>query len=304
MAMTSDNFIERSLLKRKLNSWRVISVVVIILLLLSFIGKNSNISSGGNDYIARISFHDVIEDDRKIYDLIDEVADDKHVKAVILEMDTPGGVAVAGEAIFNKIIMLKKQKPVVVSMRSVCASAGYMISVAADRIYAMNGTITGSIGVILQSAELSKLAKKIGITPITIKSGELKGNPSIAEPISEKSRETLQEMIDELHLTFVKMVAINRKIDEDKVKIIADGRVYSANKALKLGLIDEIGDENDALKWLQKNKNISTDLEIFDVEIKKDFNQTFAEITGMSSLPFFRNSSFSSRLMLIWQPEL
>ncbi len=302
--MTSDNFIERSLLKRKLNSWRVISVVVIILLLLSFIGKNSNISSGGNDYIARISFHDVIEDDRKIYDLIDEVADDKHVKAVILEMDTPGGVAVAGEAIFNKIIMLKKQKPVVVSMRSVCASAGYMISVAADRIYAMNGTITGSIGVILQSAELSKLAKKIGITPITIKSGELKGNPSIAEPISEKSRETLQEMIDELHLTFVKMVAINRKIDEDKVKIIADGRVYSANKALKLGLIDEIGDENDALKWLQKNKNISTDLEIFDVEIKKDFNQTFAEITGMSSLPFFRNSSFSSRLMLIWQPEL
>jgi protease-4 len=299
MAITSDNFIERALLRKKLSYWRIFSVIAIILFLLSLVEKNVHITK--ENYIARISFNDVIEDDHKLYKLLDDVAKDKAIKAVILEMDTPGGVAVAGETIFNKIMAIKKQKPVVVSMRGVCASAGYMIALAADRIFAMNGTITGSIGVILQAAEFSKLADKIGVTPITIKSGELKGNPSIAEPITDKSREVLQQMVDEFHLSFVKMVAENRHIDEDKVKIIADGRVYSSNKALELKLIDEIGDEENAIKWLQENKDISADLEVKDAKIKKDFDQSFAEITGLANFNFMKSGN-DNILMLMWQP--
>jgi protease-4 len=299
MAITSDNFIERALLRKKLSYWRIFSVIAIILFLLSLVEKNVHITK--ENYIARISFNDVIEDDHKLYKLLDDVAKDKSIKAVILEMDTPGGVAVAGETIFNKIMAIKKQKPVVVSMRGVCASAGYMIAIAADRIFAMNGTITGSIGVILQAAEFSKLADKIGVTPITIKSGELKGNPSIAEPITDKSREVLQQMVDEFHLSFVKMVAENRHIDEDKVKIIADGRVYSSNKALELKLIDEIGDEENAIKWLQENKDISADLEVKDAKIKKDFDQSFAEITGLANFNFMKSGN-DNILMLMWQP--
>jgi protease-4 len=299
MAITSDNFIERALLRKKLSYWRIFSVIAIILFLLSLVEKNVHITK--ENYIARISFNDVIEDDHKLYKLLDDVAKDKSIKAVILEMDTPGGVAVAGETIFNKIMAIKKQKPVVVSMRGVCASAGYMIALAADRIFAMNGTITGSIGVILQAAEFSKLADKIGVTPITIKSGELKGNPSIAEPITDKSREVLQQMVDEFHLSFVKMVAENRHIDEDKVKIIADGRVYSSNKALELKLIDEIGDEENAIKWLQENKDISADLEVKDAKIKKDFDQSFAEITGLANFNFMKSGN-DNILMLMWQP--
>ena len=299
MAITSDNFIERALLRKKLSYWRIFSVIAIILFLLSLVEKNVHITK--ENYIARISFNDVIEDDHKLYKLLDDVAKDKSIKAVILEMDTPGGVAVAGETIFNKIMAIKKQKPVVVSMRGVCASAGYMIAIAADRIFAMNETITGSIGVILQAAEFSKLADKIGVTPITIKSGELKGNPSIAEPITDKSREVLQQMVDEFHLSFVKMVAENRHIDEDKVKIIADGRVYSSNKALELKLIDEIGDEENAIKWLQENKDISADLEVKDAKIKKDFDQSFAEITGLANFNFMKSGN-DNILMLMWQP--
>ena len=299
MAITSDNFIERALLRKKLSYLRILSVIAIILFLLSLVEKNVHITK--ENYIARLSFNDVIEDDHKLYNLLDEVAEDKAIKAVILEMDTPGGVAVAGETIFNKIMAIKKQKPVVVSMRGVCTSAGYMIALAADRIFAMNGTVTGSIGVILQTAEFSKLAEKIGVTPITIKSGELKGNPSIAEPITDKSREVLQQMVDEFHLSFVKMVAENRHIDEGKVKIIADGRVYSSNKALELKLIDEIGDEENAIKWLQENKEISSDLEVRDVKIKKDFDQSFAEITGLANFDFMKSANYNI-LMLMWQP--
>jgi protease IV len=299
MAITSDIFIERALLKKKLNAWRIFAVIAILLMGLSFVNKASRIIKANGDYIARITISDVVEDNKKLYELFEQVHNDKNARALIIELDTPGGVAVAGEEIFRRIENLKQDKPVVATMRSICASAGYMIAMSADYVVAMRGTITGSIGVLLQSAEFSKLAEKIGVTPITIRSGELKGNPSMGEPISEKSTKVLQEMIDDLHVEFVNMVAKSRNIPVEKVRKIADGRVYSASDALKLDLIDAIGDETEALNWLEKNKKISADLPVLDVKIKQNFEEKFARITGLSGW-LGLSSNRNGGLMLIW----
>jgi protease-4 len=304
MVLTSDTFIERNLLKRKVMFWRVIGVVAIIAASLIIIEKNSDVASvAGKDYIARISIHNMVLDDSNLYDLLDSVKEDKHAKAVIVELDTPGGVAVAGETIHRRLQEIRKVKPVVASMRAVCASAGYMIAIGSDRIFAMNSTITGSIGVILQAAEFSELAKKIGITPITVKSSELKGNPSIAEPITPEGQKVLQDMIDEFYLSFVEMVAESRNLPLDDVKKIADGRVYSAKKALKLGLIDAIGEEQDAVAWLVKEKNIDASLKVKQAKVKKSFDGSFEEMFSISGWfpQFSHQTPFASGLMLIWR---
>jgi protease-4 len=302
MAITSDIFIERALLKKKLNAWRLFAVVAIVLMLLGFFGKGNKITNISDDYIARISINDVVDDNRKLYELFDQIENDKKAKALIVELNTPGGVAVAGEEIYNRINQLKQKKPVVATMRAVCASAGYMIAMSADYVVAMKGTITGSIGVLMQAAEISRLVEKMGVTPITIRSGELKGNPSLVEPISDKSRSVLQKMIDDMHTEFVKMVSESRKIPLDDVKKIADGRVYSASDALNLGLIDAIGDEEKAVTWLEKEKSIKNDLPIVDVKVKQNFEEKFAEITGISNFINLSKNN-TAGLLLMWEPN-
>jgi protease-4 len=129
MALTSDTFIERSLLKRKVTFWRIIGVLAVVIALVITVEKNSGVSGvAGKDYIARVSIHDMVLDNDNLYELLDNIKEDKHAKAVIVELDTPGGVAVAGETIHRRLNEIRKIKPVVATMRGVCASAGYIAS--------------------------------------------------------------------------------------------------------------------------------------------------------------------------------
>jgi protease-4 len=306
MALTSDTFIERAHLKKQVLFWRLAAVGVAVFFLILLVERNAKMPTVvKSDYIARLTIADMVLEDQRLYDLLDEVRDDDNAKALILTLDTPGGAAVAGEVIHQKIKEISKKKPVVASMRSLCASAGYMIAIAADHVLAMRGTITGSIGVLFQSAELSELAAKVGVKPIIVKSGAFKGSPSMAEPITLDERAVIQSMIDEFHTVFVRMVAKDRDLSEAKVRDIADGRIYSAVRAKELGLIDDLGGEPEALAWLKDEKKIDTSLEIKDMKIKSKLDtlyDRFAEVTGMDQLQ--NTLPTRSGLMLLWRPDL
>lgn len=308
MALTSDTFIERSLLKRQLAFWRLAAVGVAVFFLIMLIERNAKIPEMpgvGRGHIARLTINGTVLEDRKFYDLLDDIKEDESVKAVILHLDTPGGSAVAGEAIYRKLKDISALKPVVASMRSVCASAGYMISLAADQSFTMNGTITGSIGVILQTTEFSELTKKIGVSPIVVTSGPLKNNPSMYEKLSVEGREVLQTMIDEFHSVFVNMVADERELSEEEVRVLADGRVYSGPKAVELNLVDALGGEPEALEWLAEHHEIDISMDIKDKKIKSKFDNLYDKLSQMAGIDsLFDTPKSSDGLLLLWQPSL
>lgn len=185
---------------------------------------------------------------------IDQAKVDPEVKAVILEINSAGGTAVAGQTVTEKLQDLKSSgKKIYVAMREVAASAAYEISTPADKIFANPETITGSIGVIMQLSNYQGLYEKIGYDVITIKSGEEKdlGNP--ARNMTETERNILQEMVNESYNNFVKTVAVNRRMEEAKVRELADGRVYTASQAKTNGLIDELGNLDAVISQAKKD---------------------------------------------------
>ena len=179
---------------------------------------------------------------------LDQAAGDSSVKAVILEVNSPGGSVVASDEMHDAILDFKRQtgKPVVVSMQDLAASGGYYISTAADDIVANKSTFTGSIGVILSLLNYSKAAEKYGIKQNAITSGKFKEIGSPWKKLSPQEKDILQGLVDDSYSQFVGVVAKGRNLPEDKVRKIADGRVYSGQQAKKLGLVDKLGNLDTA----------------------------------------------------------
>ncbi len=304
MPLSADTMLDRMQLKRKITRWRLLAVVFAVLAAIAYVGDVIPHSKLTKSHIARLTFNDVITDDREVYDMIDDVATDDSVKAVILWLDTPGGSAVAGEELYLRLKALSKQKPVVAVMRSVAASAGYMMACGTDQIFAREGTITGSIGVIIEAAEFTELAQKIGIKPIIVKSNNLKSTLSPLEKTTPESLAVVQKMINDMHGRFIDMVAESRKLPRNEVVTLADGRVYSGKNALELKLIDAIGGEDDAVKWLENNRKIAKNLEISDHDLHRPMS--FLEQASQSMFgKFFQNSGIKlDGLSALWHPEL
>ena len=151
-----------------------------------------------------------------------------------------------GEGLHDAIARVAAKKPVVAVMGGTAASAGYMVAVPAARIFAREATLTGSIGVLLETGEVSGLLKSIGVNAEAITSGPLKDQPSFTRPLSPQGREVLQGLVMDMYDQFVGMVATGRHMDAARVRELADGRAYTGRQALKLGLVDAIGGEHDA----------------------------------------------------------
>ncbi|MCK8824519.1 signal peptide peptidase SppA [Fuchsiella alkaliacetigena] len=178
---------------------------------------------------------------------INRAKNEENIKAIILNIESPGGSSAAAEAIHRELVRFKETgKPIVVSMGSIAASGGYYISTVADQIYANSSTLTGSIGVIMNLHNLEDLYDKLGIEPITFKSGPFKdiGNPN-RELLAEEE-EIIQNLVDRAYENFVQVIVEGRELDEEKVKEIADGRIYDGSEAQELGLVDELGTFYDA----------------------------------------------------------
>lgn len=304
MALNADTLLDRLYLKSQISRWRALAIVFAVLALIVLVDRSAAHSSIEKPFIARLTFDGFIEDNQEIYKLIDEMADNPKAKAVIVWLDTPGGSAVGGEELYNHLRQLSAKKPVVAVMRSVAASAGYMIALGSDYVIAREGTITGSIGVLIETAEITGLTDKLGIKPIIVKSAPLKGSPNPLEKATPESIRVIEEVIHDFYNRFVDMVAERRGLPREKVLLLADGRVYSGRKALENKLIDALGGEEEAVQWLTTKRNISNDLEIKDVEPEKEYG-FFERIAESVSGRFFQSNRVTlDGLRAIWHPAL
>jgi protease-4 len=220
--------------------------IILIIVSLLFVILQKNIPFG--ERVALVRVEGMIIDSKDTIDEIKEYAKDPLIKAIVLRIDSPGGAVAPAQEIYEEVRKAVTKKKVVVSMGSVAASGGYYIASPATRIIANPGTLTGSIGVIMEIPNLEGLMSKLGIKTEVVKSGRHKDMASVFRGIKKEEREILQEVLDNVHDQFIIAVAEGRKMLHDDVKKIADGRVFTGEQALKAGLIDELGNLEDALQ--------------------------------------------------------
>jgi len=236
--------------KRILVGLGVIAALLIFFFSILFLigrsgGKTSRFAFG--DKIAVVEVRGVITESSGIIEEIHQYQEDEGVKAIILRIDSPGGGVGPSQEIYREISKVKMKKKVITSMGSVAASGGYYIACASDRIVANPGTITGSIGVIMEFTNIEELFKKIGIKGVVIKSGEHKDIGSPFREMTSDEKKIVQDAIDNVHQQFIEAVANGRKMDREKVAQIADGRILTGEQAKQLGLVDDMGNLQDAI---------------------------------------------------------
>ena len=225
-----------------------------LLLLFTALIGGDGLSFG--DKVAVVEIEGVITESNSINKQIKEYGERKDVKAVVVRIDSPGGGVGPSQEIYRELKKISVEKRVVASMGSVAASGGYYVAAAADKIIANPGTITGSIGVIMEFANVEDLLKKIGLKGYVIKSGEYKDIGSPLRKMKEDEKRLIQGVIDDVHEQFINIVAENRKLDIGTVKKLADGRIFSGSQARDMKLVDELGNFQEAIDAAASLANI------------------------------------------------
>jgi protease-4 len=226
----------------------VFAACFIVILGLLLFGDPSALARGGNR-IAVVEVEGLILDAERVVRELDDHADDPSVAAIVVRIQSPGGVVGPTQEIYDAITRIRgRDKVVVASMGAIAASGGYYLATAADRIIANPGTLTGSIGVIMQLAEAGGLLQKVGVRYEVIKAGKYKDTGSFARAMSPEERAVLQELLDDMYDQFVGAVARGRKLEPATVRDLADGRIYSGRRAKELRLVDDLGGLDEAVR--------------------------------------------------------
>lgn len=283
MSLETDLLLDRRRLKRRLTFWRVLAVAALAAAALVAVLPRGGLSGAriAGGHIARVNVRGVITEDRRLLDSVLALAKDSSVRAVIVSIDSPGGSVAGGESLRAVLMRVAAAKPVVSVMNGTAASAGYMVALPAARIFARDATLTGSIGVILQTGEVSGLLARLGISADAITSGPLKDQPSFTRPLTPQGREYLDALVHDMYEQFVGMVAEARKLDPDRVRTLADGRAYTGRQALALGLVDQIGGEIEARAWLAETHRIPDTTPVQDVQTRNTLERALnAASTG------------------------
>jgi protease-4 len=249
----------------------------------------------------------VIVDDPDLVEALEDTMAQHNAKALVLRIDSPGGTVVGGESFFRAVRAIAADKPVVAVLGEVAASGGYMVAIAADHIVAREGTITGSIGVLMQTADVTGLLGKLGVVPETIKSAPLKAVPSPFEALTEEGRAATRLLIDDMYDMFVGMVAERRNFDRETALKIADGRVYTGRQAKANGLIDALGGIGEARDWLA-TKGVDGDLPTREIQVWRD-EPMLGSLARSAVSAMFGKTYLPERLRLdglvaVWHPDL
>ena len=212
----------------------------------------------------------------RVREELQKAEEDDNVKALIVRINSPGGTITASDLIYREIDTFKTRRkiPVIAVTMDVAASGGYYAALAADTIVALPTSVTGSIGVIMLTVNAKGLMEKIGVAPLAIKSGEMKDAGSPFRPLTAEERAVFQSVIDEMYGRFVTLIARSRKIPEDRVRTFADGRIYTAEQAKALGLVDEIGYMDDVVKAARKAAGVE-DARVIMYHRPKDYRANF-----------------------------
>jgi protease-4 len=300
MAHDPDALLDRRRHRRRLRIWQGVAVLAALAGALAWLHGTGELVRG--ERIARVHVDGFIlrDDDRNA--LLDALARDTGVRGVVVHIDSPGGTVVGGEDLYKSLRKIAEVKPVATVMGTVATSAAYMGSVAADRIFAREGTITGSIGVILQSANVNALLERIGVEPVTIKSSPLKGAPSPVEPLTEEVREATRQVVLDFYDFFVGLVEARRPLDAAAVRQLADGRIFTGRQAVANGLIDAVGDEAAAIAWMVDERDVPAGLRVETVRAVANDETLFERLTGLSGKSLFSNALTLDGLVSLWQP--
>jgi protease-4 len=298
--MDADQVVGQWRLKRRLILWQVAAVVATVAFVVAAFGGFTGVTKG--DFVARIAIENLILDDTDRDAALVRIADDPRAKALLVRIDSPGGTVVGGETLFEGLRAVAAKKPVVAVMGEVATSAAYMTALGADRIYARPGSLTGSIGVILQTADLTGLLDTIGIKPEFIRSRPLKAQPNPFEPFTPEAREATRQVVLDLYDMFVDMVAERRGMKRDAVLVLADGRVFSGRQALANGLVDALGGEPAARQWLAAERDVAADLDVHDVEIKRIVPLWRRALEGVLGKTLFSERLILDGLVSLWHP--
>ncbi|MBN1828147.1 MAG: signal peptide peptidase SppA [Deltaproteobacteria bacterium] len=200
------------------------------------------------EVVAVVLIEGPITDSRDIVSRLEQYRESEDVKAIVVRIDSPGGAVVPSQEIYDTIRSIREEKPVVASMGSVAASGGYYVACPAHEIMANPGTITGSIGVLIQFSNVEELLEKIGFKAWAIKSGKFKDTGSPFRPMEAEERKLVQELVDDIYQQFLDAVSKNRNIPMERLRTIADGRILSGRQALEAGLVDRLGNLEEAVK--------------------------------------------------------
>jgi protease-4 len=300
MITHTDAFLDRVKLKRSVRIWKLIGMVAIAIAVVAMLKSGTNGPITGGEFIARYNLEGMIFDDPARIELLDEVKKNKSAKALLITIDSPGGTAVGGEQIYKQLRLISDEKPVVVLMRGMATSAAYMAAIAGDHIVAHEGSITGSVGVLMQSVEVTEMAEKLGITPITIKSGELKASPSPVEEVTPEALEAIQEVIDDFFRYFIGIVKERRKLDDKELARIRDGRIFTGRQALELKLVDEIGSLPEAEAWAKAKLN-KKDIPVVEVKEKVPTGKWLEENIFSRFIGGLLKGERHFGLMSVWQ---
>jgi protease IV len=232
-----------------------------------------------NNSVGVIELKGLITEADHVLDQILKFRLSKSIKAIVVRIDSPGGAVGASQEIFNELARTNKEKPVVASMGSVAASGGYYAAIGAGHIVASPGTLTGSMGVIFKFPNLEEIFQKIGYKDEVIKSGKLKDIGSPSRPLTDEERALLQSLLDEVHDQFIRDIAHSRNLPDEDVRKIADGRIFAGETAKKLGLIDQLGNFNDAVALAAKLAGLDTETPVlvYPEDDKLSFIKMLAE---------------------------
>ena len=257
-----DRLLDRRRLKRGVAIWRALAVVALVALILV---AAAPFAFEGGERVARLWVTGLIEDDPARDRIVADLRDDEAVQAVVLRLDSAGGTAVGGEALYLSLRSLAEAKPVVAVLGTTATSAAYMAALAADRVLAREATLTGSIGILFQTAEFTALLEEIGVRTEAIRSGPLKAKPTPYEALDDPTRGVMQDLVADIYDSFLRLLMERRSLDRETALRLADGRVFSGSQAVRAGLVDAIGGEAEARAWLARVHGVAETIPATDV---------------------------------------
>jgi len=269
----------------------VATAIILMTLLVTLSIRDTEFEFG--EKVGVIEISGIIADSKNVLNHLKRFREDNAIKAIVVRVDSPGGAVGPSQEIFREIRKTSATKKVVASMGTIATSGGYYIAAGANGIVANPGTITGSIGVIMGFTNYEELLHKIGLVPIVVKSGEYKDLGSPVREMKPEEKEILQEFAKKIHRQFIKDIVDGRKMDIEKVESLADGRIFTGQESKKFGLVDRLGNLEDAIEWAGRLGGI-----------KGKIATVYAKEKKFSLLRYITDSSAGTLLNHILDPKL
>jgi len=279
----------------------VVATVMIVMTLLFVTGTRDSEFEFG-EKVGILEINGIIADAKNAIHNLKRFREDSSVKAIVIRINSPGGAVGPSQEIFREIRKTSSSKKVVASMGSIAASGGYYIAAGADGIIANPGTITGSIGVIMGFTNYQELLRKIGLVPVVVKSGKYKDIGSPVRKMKPEEKKILQNFSRKIHRQFIKDIVDGRKMDQAKVEALADGRIFTGEESKELGLVDRLGNFEDAIEWAGRMGGIKGKIStVYAREKKFSLLKYIADSSAKALLNRIADSSLSADYL--YSPE-